>query len=79
MTLHLIRGYGPWMLLGFYLDRPVNALGSTGWDWLGDVAAVLGQGHQDRRNRTAGVFLLQPVLGHPAAWPHGQGQWSADG
>jgi hypothetical protein len=26
------------MLLGFYLDRQVNALGATGWDWLeGDL------------------------------------------
>lgn len=28
------------MLFGFYMDRPLNAIGSTGWDFIkGDITA----------------------------------------
>ena len=30
------------MLFGFYMDRPVNAIGDTGWDWIaGDIGAAM--------------------------------------
>jgi len=32
------------ILFGFYMDRPVNAIGSTGWDWIkGEILAGLGR------------------------------------
>jgi len=36
------------MLFGFYMDKPLNAIGSTGWDWIrGDILAGLKTANND--------------------------------
>lgn len=31
-----------WIMFGFYMDKPLNAIGSTGWDWIrGDILGGL--------------------------------------
>ncbi len=58
------KAYTSEMLFGFVMDKPQNAIGSTGWDFLkGDIMAGLTRYVESKKNESPEMNLMAEISG----------------